>query len=35
LWEAVDIAFLETRKLKLDRQKYIAYVMMNVEFEDA
>jgi preprotein translocase subunit SecF len=34
LWEAVDIAFLETRKLKLDRQKYIAYVMMNVEFED-
>ena len=34
LWEAVDIAFLETRKLKLDRHKYIAYVMMNIEFED-
>ena len=34
LWEAVDIAFLETRKLKLDRQKYIAYVMMDIEYEN-
>ena len=34
LWEAVDISFLETRKLKLDRYRYISYVMMDIEFED-
>lgn len=33
-WEAVDISCLETRKLKIDRYKYIAYVAMDIEFED-
>ena len=34
LWEAVYIAFLETRKHKLDNRKYIAYISMNIEYED-
>lgn len=34
IWEAVYIAFLETRKLKLDNRKYIAYISMKVEYID-
>jgi len=34
LWEATDLYFLASRKLKHDRRKYIAYVNMAVEFED-
>ena len=33
LWEATDIYFLASRKLKHDRKKYIAYVAMDVVFE--
>lgn len=32
LWEAVDIFFLQTRKLKNDCKKYLAYMSMNIEF---
>ena len=34
LWEAVDISFLQTRKLKMDRRRYISFAAMDIEFED-
>lgn len=34
LWEATDICFLSSRKLKHDREKYVALTAMDVEFED-
>ena len=34
VWEAVYIALLETRKLKSDNRKYIAYISMNIEYID-
>ncbi len=33
LWEAVYIAFLESRKLKLDNVKYISYMAMDIVYE--
>ncbi len=34
VWEAVYIAFLETRKLKHDSKRYIAYISMKIEYID-
>jgi hypothetical protein len=34
IWEAVYIAFLETRRQKQSNRKYIAYVSMNIEYID-
>ena len=35
VWEAVYIAFLETRKLKQNNRKYIAYLTMKIKYIDA
>lgn len=34
VWEASYLAFLETRKLKHDSKKYIAYISMKIEYID-
>jgi len=34
VWEAAYLAFLETRKLKHDSKKYIAYISMKIEYID-
>ena len=34
IWEAVYLAFLETRKLKHNNRKYVAYVSMKIEYTD-
>lgn len=34
IWEAVYLAFLETRKLKYNNRKCIAYISMNIEYTD-
>ena len=33
LWEAVYIAFLESRKLKLENVKYVSYMAMDIVYE--
>ena len=34
IWESVYLAFLETRKLKYNNRKCIAYISMNIEYTD-
>lgn len=34
VWEAVYVAFLETRKLKLENRKCISYIAMSIEYID-
>lgn len=34
LWEAVYIAFLESRKLKIENVKYISYMSMDIVYEN-
>ena len=34
LWEAVYIAFLESRKLRLENVRYVAYMAMDIVYEN-